>query len=342
MLDNLSARERSLLVVLLGVVLICIVYFGIGKYLYPQFRQVKENLNFKRQELMEVSSRISNLSMLEKENNELKIKLQNLTNSFNKEVRNGVNYYYIGKHAGENGVTVREMKPLPYEDNEEFIKIPLDLTGRGEYRQIIKFIELVEKDMPNTSEITSLEIYPAGMPRPDLPKVEETEKAGSLTELLKETKEKAVTSSLPPEVPEEASYVYGMLGEEDTNVDAYITLVTYAVKSPEIMELAAEKPLGRLDAFTPAVDLPAADTDVSGENLDDGGDSGGFNNTGGSGKMDDVFFPEKSGVRPPDAGDGIESPGSSKAGAPEVIIKETGDYSFPVRETNRDKEETGQ
>ena len=39
---------------------------------------------------MEVSSRISNLSMLEKENNELKIKLQNLTNSFNKEVRNGL------------------------------------------------------------------------------------------------------------------------------------------------------------------------------------------------------------------------------------------------------------
>lgn len=184
MLDKLSARERNLLVVLLGVVLICIVYFGIGKYLYPQFRQVKENLNFKRQELMEVSSRISNLSMLEKENNELKIKLQNLTNSFNKEVRNGVNYYYIGKHAGENGVTVREMKPLPYEDNEEFIKIPLDLTVRGEYQQIIKFIELVEKDMPNTSEITSLEIYPAGMPRPDLPKVEETEKAGSLTFIL--------------------------------------------------------------------------------------------------------------------------------------------------------------
>ena len=158
MLDNLSARKEAF-GCFAWCVLICIVYFGIGKYLYPQFRQVKENLNFKRQELMEVSSRISNLSMLEKENNELKIKLQNLTNSFNKEVRNGVNYYYIGKHAGENGVTVREMKPLPYEDNEEFIKIPLDLTVRGEYRQIIKFIGWWKRICPPVK--LRLEIYPA-------------------------------------------------------------------------------------------------------------------------------------------------------------------------------------
>ena len=348
MLDKLSARERNLLVVLLGVVLICIVYFGIGKYLYPKFLQVKENLHLKKQELMEVSGRINQLSFLENENSELKIKLQDLTNSFNKEVRNGINYYYIGKHAGENGVTIREMKPLPYEDNKEYLKIPLELTVRGKYRQIIKFIELVEKDMPNTSEIISLEIYPAGTTRPALPKAEEkvekaeeTEKEGSLTESLKETAEKAVTSHLPPEMLQELSFVPDMIGE-DPDVDAYMTLVTYAVKSPEIMELAGDKPLGRLDAFTPAIDLPAAEPDMSGEDLGDGGESGGFDNTGGLGDMDDVIFPEESGTSSHGTSDVNESPGSSKGGVPGVIIKETGDYSFPVRETNRDKEETGQ
>ena len=56
------------------------------------------------------------------------------------------------------------------------------------------------------------------------------------------------------EVPEEASYVYGM-PEEDTNVDAHITLVTYANHRNYG---TTEKPQAGW-MFTPAVDLPAAD-----------------------------------------------------------------------------------
>jgi hypothetical protein len=115
------------------------------------------------------------------------------------------------------------MRPLPYEDNEQYLKIPLDLTVRGKYRQILKFIELVEKDMPNTSEITSLEFTP-GSQRIVPAKEEETDNAGSLTEPLKNAAQKAVTSSVPSEnVPQGASAQLTLSSEADPDVDVYLT-----------------------------------------------------------------------------------------------------------------------
>ncbi|MEL7567496.1 MAG: type 4a pilus biogenesis protein PilO [Dehalobacterium sp.] len=360
MLEKMSARERSLLAILLGVILIAIIYFGFIKYLYPQYRQVKDDLNFKKESLIEVNSRINQLSYLEEKNSELNNRLKNLTNSFNKEVRNGINYYYVGKHAVDNSVVIRELIPEPFEDYDQYVKIPLKITVRGKYRNILNFIEQIENDMPNTSEIISLEIQPAGWDKlvagNNNEKVVENEKAAeeetdaetekntsnSIKDVVVNSLTGRISNSLsgtPDQGKEDVSSDLKILSNPDPDVDVYLTLVTYAVKSPEVMELAKEKPIGRLDAFSPTVDIPVAEPEIPLEE-----DAVGDLFPGET----DYNYPGQT-IAPPwpsnDPSDGPEDNDESKVEnpsptVPEVNIEKTGDYSFPVRQADRDKEET--
>lgn len=364
MLEKLSIRERNLLVVLLGVILMGIIYFGLVKYLYPQYRQVAEELNSRRQDLADINGRIAQLDLLENKNQELQGRLRNLTNSFNKEVRNGINYYFIGKHAVDNGVVIREIIPQPYEDYGQYIKIPLKLTVRGKYRDVLNYIEQVENDMPNTSEIISMRIQPAGWdafvevqqegtgettkeaveeateePAEETEENTGQEKKESILSVVVNPLSKKITDpqTITPEQPQgEASPLAKILASSDPDIDVKIVLITYAVKSPEIMELAKERPVGRLDAFSPAVDIPVMEPVLPEDNEDN---------------MEGVLFPGADGMGDPwegvntsgtipDIAEKEENQEREEPSVPEVIIKKKGDYSFPERETGRDKEET--
>jgi len=358
LLEKMSARERSLLVLLLGVILIAIIHFGFVKYLYPQYRQVKDELNIKRENLIEVNSRINQLSYLEEKNIELNNRLKNLTYSFNKEVRNGINYYYVGKYAVGNEVIIRELIPEPFEYYGQYIKIPLKITVRGKYRNILNFIEQIENDMPNTSEIISLEIQPAGWDRLVAGNENETvtgnEKAAeeetdgeteknttnTIKDVIVNSLTRRITNSLggtPVQGDETVSSNFKILSDSDPDVDAYLTLVTYAVNSPEIMELAKEKPIGRLDAFSPTIDIPVVEPDIPPEedvvgDLFPGGMD--FNNPG---QIINPSWPSNNSSDDTEDNESEVKPQSPTV--PEVIIEETGDYSFPVRGADRDKEE---
>lgn len=366
MLEKMSDRERSLLVLLLGMILIGIIYFGFVKYLYPNYSMVKDELNRKSESLTEINSRISQISIVEEKNSELKNRLQGLTISFNKEVRNGINYYYIGKHAVDNEVMIRELLPEPVEVFDQYLKIPLRITVRGKYRNILRYIEQIENEMPNTSEITLLEIRPAGWGQLivvrekgtiDEDKKEvmnETEETVGIVKTEAESGKKSTNNPIKDIFVNSISKrlsdasgntTEGKKGEDavnlkifydvDPDVDVYLTLVTYAIKSPEFLMLAKEKPIGRIDAFSPTIEitvdkhnLPIVDTT---EELFPGG----------------TDYPESNPVIAPDrpkdnASNQTEAPKDHEVEkpvpiVPEVIIKETGNYSFPIRGNDGDK-----
>ncbi|ATW24000.1 type 4a pilus biogenesis protein PilO [Candidatus Formimonas warabiya] len=337
MLEKLSIRERNLLAVLLVAILLGIVYFGLIKHLYPQYHQVTEELSIKRQRLIEISERVNLLSNLQSKNKELKNKLQTLTESFNKEVRNGVNYYWVGKHAVDNNVIISEIIPQSVIDKGQYLEIPLKITVRGQYPNVLKFIEQVEKEMPNTSEVRALDLHPVGWEalaaadNKETAEKSEDNLAGQVSQVNSLLKKAANPEKQQQNQSPQMSPLEKLISDKNPDVTAKIDMVTYAVKSPEVIEIAKEKPLGRWDAFSPTVDVPVVEPTPpqegeTGEFPYDEGDLGSLGEVSGG----------NSGT--PDEGDNAGEE-TEKPPVPEVITTETGDYSFPVRENNPVEEE---
>jgi len=228
MLEKLSAREKNLLLVLLGVVMVAVFYFLVLKYQWPKFCEARQNLDLSKRQLQSTMDNLKKLPKLKALNEELTARMKKAEAPFIREITNGTNYYYIGKHALANSVTVAEVVPGTANESPIYLEIPLDIKVRGKYENILRFIALVEQDMPNTSELRTVVMKQAAdagggtVPEPETPAVQ------------------AVTLK-PVQFPE---------------VEANLKIVTFEIKnSPQKMNLAQLPPLGRFDIFAPTVDV---------------------------------------------------------------------------------------
>jgi Tfp pilus assembly protein PilO len=159
-LEKLSKREKNLVFLLIGVALAALLYTVIIEHQLPYYRNAKENLELERRALDEGMESLRGAKDIEEKNKELVNKLAEVQQSFNKEVQSGINYYFIGKHAIDQHVIVTEVAPLPLGGGNNYITLPLNVKVRGLYENVLKYIQLVEQDMPNTSELRSLEMKP--------------------------------------------------------------------------------------------------------------------------------------------------------------------------------------
>lgn len=361
MLESLSKREKNLINILLAFILIALIYWGFGRVLFPKYAVVAHEIEGKKSELEETRALIAMLPNLEEEYLQLKEDADRLKIPMNTEVRNGINYYFIGQHAVDNNIIITQVNPKPLDSNQAVLKIPFEIRVRGYYQDIVNFIRLVEQDMPNTSELLSLQLHPyvEDEETKDTAKNQKTtnDNADKTSQGNKENVEKEEKKESKDTSP--ADYQDPVIVGNNPVVVGVLNIVTYMVRSPENLQLAQESiPLGRFDAFNPTVDVPAnpvgtvgmeeSETVVTDENLsapemdpifDDSGDPFATKSS-----ILSAAAPSASAKPKGAAGPEIETEKEGKtptapvnkekasSPVPEVFVKETGDYSFPVRE----------
>ncbi len=338
-LESLSKREKNLVNILLVFVLIALIYWGFGRVLFPKYSVAAQEFEVKKTELEETLALIAMLPDLEEEYQQLKQDADRLKFPMNTEVRNGINYYYIGQHAVNNNVLITKVIPKPLNSDQAVLIIPFEIQVRGYYQDIVNFVKLVEQDMPNTTELLSLRIHPY---------VEGEETMGTIEnqESSNEKESKATEKSEESEAKEDTAsaaftdYQDPVITGNNPEVAGVLNIVTYMVRSPENIQIAQESVLlGRIDAFTPTVNVPKepvegeesaviiADTNSSLPETDailEDKEDAPIKNAASS-------SPAKSAsVEEPKTETGKEDKSSSPV--QEVIVNETGDYSFPVRE----------
>lgn len=324
MLESLSKREKNLVNLLLVCVLLASFYWGFGQILLPKYSVVKAEFEAKKIELEQTKALIARFSVIETENRKLAEEAEILKAPLNKAVQNGINYYYIGKHAAAHNVFITKILPKSIEDAKAILHIPFDIKVRGNYLDILSFLNLVENDMPNTTELLFLQLLPyTGEEEED-----SKEKASGKQEEKTDKKEEPAKETIKDPV----------IAGNNPEVTCTLSLVTYMVKSPENLRLAQGiTPLGRFDAFQPTVDVtkpPINEADTAVPVLEDDIFFEEDEN-GGSLVIDNIDFAAESDAETNDPNQNDDksiSEEESNSSVEEVIIKETGDYSFPVRE----------
>lgn len=249
MLDKLSVREKYLIVVLLGLVLFIIIYYGFFVILGSKYLEVREMLHSSRGKLAEVRVKIEKINRLEAENDQLLRKLEVVKQPFDKEIRNGLNYFFIGKHVQDTSVVVTEITPRPSRDRKMYWEIPLSISVKGKYLDILELIQLLEEDMPVAMEIQNLSMQPD---QDFLVTVSENNQIESDKSLKYSGDEKESEITVRPIVT-------------DKNPDIRVTmeLVTFLTKSPKAMAIVEQWSLGNWNAFSPAVDITKTALELS-------------------------------------------------------------------------------
>lgn len=240
MLGKLSVREKNLIIILFIVVLFGAVYFQFFKLLGPKYCALRNELRIKGHELESTKEMIYNFEQLKKENEVLKQRMTLAQTKYNNDITNGLSYYFIGKHAEEHLVTVMTLVPQPVEVKEKFLVIPVSISAQGKYQDIQRFIQALEEEMPNTTEILFLFMEPQG---PDESKNQPEHVEGEVN------------------INENRSFVEG----EDPDILVSLKLVTYLTRSSKSMELGEDWVLGRGDAFSPMLNI--SDSAISTDNL---------------------------------------------------------------------------
>lgn len=228
MLEKLSTREKNLLLVLVGLLLGVAIYYGPVRYQIPKYRETRQQIAIHKREIQSVISKLQQLSKLEAKNGELKQELDVVKKPFETDIRNGTNYFFIGKHAVNNAVRITKTAPLSVQVKKLYLEMPLNIQVRGQYNKILQFVKLVEQDMPNTSELRHLAMKCAG------------------AQVSSPESKDAAASTAP----------VGLVMGSNPDVEAELKIITYLSQSPKAARLAQEWPLGRFDVFSPTVDVP--------------------------------------------------------------------------------------
>lgn len=232
LLGKLSVREKNLIIILLIVVLFEAAYLQFFKLFEPKYIALSNELKIKEHELESAKKMISMIEQLKKENGVLKQRITGAKTKYNYDIRNGLSYYFIGKYAEKNLVTVITIVPQPMGVKKHFLTIPVSIAVRGKYQDIQRFINALEQEMPNTTEIAFLFIEPEGL---SLSKTQTEQDGGEDNTGLYQSS--------------------AIMGQKDPDIIVSMELITYLTRSPETMELAENLILGREDAFSPAVSL---------------------------------------------------------------------------------------
>ncbi|MGI6712978.1 MAG: type 4a pilus biogenesis protein PilO [Bacillota bacterium] len=231
MLEKLFARIKNYWLILLVIMLSIAVCFTIIKYQIPKFVDIRKEFESAQKKLQLVKFTNNDIADLKAQNKDLKKRLDIVKLPYKNEMRNGINYYFIGQHAVDNFVFITEVLPHPLQDKNTYFEIPLDIKARGKFANIVKFIMAVEQDMPNTCELRTLVIKPEDTHSTEKQQTSDQEKSNSLnTDLI-------------------------IARDQKPNVEATFCLVTYMIKSPEIITIAQLPPMGRFDIFAPTIDV---------------------------------------------------------------------------------------
>jgi len=233
MWQGLQPREKIMLAIL-GLICTCVILF---KYLLiPQFIAYSENKNM----LADLQSKVQVAeSVVRSQNQETDLarrvneQLSELNPLFNNKMNDGLALVDIGLKALESNVEIISFVPSAIVDKAIYLELPAKFEVRGDYRNVINFINKIEA-LPDLSELRTLKIEP----------------------FKEKTAEAAVTSkqAYPVEAPNE------VISTQDGRVIATFDMVTFTSPSPEdrlCIEQVLSWAIGRYNAFlTPDIVQP--------------------------------------------------------------------------------------
>lgn len=238
MAEKLSQREKYLLLFLLVLMIGVLIYYGFINYQLPKYRELRQHVEIKQQDLQIGQAKIEKLREVENRNKELQTKLDLVRKPLETDVRNGISFYFIGRHAAANQVSITEVLPGSVENKKIYLELPLDIKARGKYTDIQSFIKLIEQDMPSTCELRSMEMGP----------IDKTVGMGNSTE----TSDGTVGKTNKADSGAQANTI--IVTEKNPDIEVKIKMIAFMTESPKTIEIAHQWPLGRFDIFSPTVD----------------------------------------------------------------------------------------
>ncbi|MHB1125373.1 MAG: type IV pilus inner membrane component PilO [Bacillota bacterium] len=157
MFSNLSKRDRILLVVLSGLVLIFILYKIVITTQWPQFQKAKQELEAVKAELLSAQAEAATLGKLEKRVAEAQENIDRVKTLFEIKVNQGAPFMQLGVEALGSGIQVLSLYPEPVMTDGLYHQLPLKLTIRGSYSQVMDFIYRAE-NMASLAEISTVKL----------------------------------------------------------------------------------------------------------------------------------------------------------------------------------------
>lgn len=225
--ERLTPREKFLLVALF----VAAWLYGVYRFvLYPQIRaytQIKSELEAEKAKLATAKATAAALRAEIARYRAAQQEVARIGELFETEMRDGAAVLLLGLRSAARDVDVTGIEPGDIVTNKHSLEIPLKVTVRGNYLDLLAFIDSLENQaLGNLAEVRSLKIVAMG-PAP--------------------------TPGGTQQPSSEAGYA------ASGGVKAEIGLVIYSAKNPKSklqLEQLALWLRGRGDAFQPAGDTP--------------------------------------------------------------------------------------
>ncbi|MHB1419253.1 MAG: type IV pilus inner membrane component PilO [Bacillota bacterium] len=157
MFSKLSKRDRMLLVVMLGIALVFAVYKIILTTQWPQFQEAKNNLEAAKAALQSAQAEAATLEKLQEQVVSAQDDVDRVKTLFEIKVGQGAPFMELGAEAIGSGVHLVSLYPEPVVTDEVYESLPMKLSVRGTYSQVLDFIHRIE-NMASLAEIGTVKL----------------------------------------------------------------------------------------------------------------------------------------------------------------------------------------
>ncbi|SFR02836.1 type 4a pilus biogenesis protein PilO [Desulfoscipio geothermicus] len=157
MWQNLSSREKAMLMVLGIIILLAGFYYFLLKPQLDAYALVTGQLAVKQAELQKAELTLRAKKMETKKAAAVREQLADYTPLFDTEFRQGSAMVLIGLKAADLQVTVSNLEPAGIVDRESYLVLPVKLGLKGNYTNVLTLLNEIEK-LPNLVEIRTMDI----------------------------------------------------------------------------------------------------------------------------------------------------------------------------------------
>ncbi|MEW6172696.1 MAG: type 4a pilus biogenesis protein PilO [Bacillota bacterium] len=157
MWQKLSHREQILLIVLAAVGFIYVFWTYIFQPQLQALGEMRRELKTANARLEQGRDIVSSFRRAELAVQEAETRFSKVAPWFNNDVQDGTILVDIGLEAAKRGVAVTLVRPGESVKAEHYCELPFEFTVRGDYGQVLEFIDKVE-NLANASEIRRMEI----------------------------------------------------------------------------------------------------------------------------------------------------------------------------------------
>lgn len=157
MWQNLSSREKAMLMVLGIIILLAGFYYFLLRPQLDAYASVTGQLAVKQAELQKAELTLRAKKAETKKAAAVREQLAGYTPLFDTEFRQGSAMVLIGLKAADLQVTLSNLEPAGIVDRESYLVLPVKLGLKGNYTNVLALLNEIE-NLPNLVEIRTMDI----------------------------------------------------------------------------------------------------------------------------------------------------------------------------------------